>query len=56
MEDLLEAATEPTESIAAGSVAVDKVKIETTHYLRMDANHEHSGSSLEAIRQNQLAA
>ena len=39
-----------------GLTAVHRVKTETTHYLRMAVNHEHAGSSLEAIRQNQLAA
>ena len=29
---------------------------ETAHYLRMALHHEYTGSSLEAIRQNQLAA
>jgi hypothetical protein len=46
MEDLLEAATEPTESclkytIAVGSSAGHKVKTGTTDYLPKAVNHIH---------------
>jgi hypothetical protein len=55
-EDLLDAATEPTESCSnknsGGLTGHAKGQRQKGPTLRMAVNLEHTGSSLEAIRQN----